>query len=441
MRRSNLTLGYQLVLLTAGLLSTIFFSTQTQMSQKTISVTKKPRSVRHVVLVDDDADGTKAAGADGTVTKASEAAARLSLNASHSTGQTESSTNDNAHHAPHNETNQIKADGTDTAKQAQTTIESSTTTTATDSTAVGDSPSRLSPPPPPTPSHYFITAKFGRNNRFAEQVSNFAHFVNASGIFASDHIFPYSEFPDFILSDARFAQHTEFLRNESHPSAHGGGYWFWKSVLLQHHLKQAQDGDFVVYLDADQTNFVPTLPSIMRVMHERQANLAVRQLHLLQKHWTKPGVHDVYCPRMTRHDIETDLFFQVEAGRVVLRKSTSTVELIDAWVDMVSNYHMLSDEAVVLSSAVSNATNPTTPFTIPGLQKHRHDQSLFSALLQCGPLDRRTIAHGLTEIDTCAELERDNVTLVDEKAVEDVCTWGPFVTFVIETASPQDAVA
>jgi hypothetical protein len=101
------------------------------------------------------------------------------------------------------------------------------------------------------PNKVFISAKFGRDSMFAEQVARYRTQVEATGIFDADRIHTYADFPDWVMKDPRWSNHLMFLDKPKHSSKVGGGYWFWKAVLIGHHLDELNDGDCIVYSDSD----------------------------------------------------------------------------------------------------------------------------------------------------------------------------------------------
>ena len=140
----------------------------------------------------------------------------------------------------------------------------------------------------------YITGKFGAAARFRRQV--FEHCKYAPiWLRPSDHLLCLDELPSYVLEDERFRRHFRFLdephdvsavcparaltRWSPHPRPvpagrfgplllsrlltrplhdsyllpqRGGGYWAWKSLILNHTLHAVPEGRVVIYSDNDK---------------------------------------------------------------------------------------------------------------------------------------------------------------------------------------------
>jgi hypothetical protein len=182
-----------------------------------------------------------------------------------------------------------------------------------------------------------------------------------------DEIFYYTDFPDYILNETAFQSHLQFLTTDpKHPSKRGAGWWFWKSVLIRHHLSELRTGDFLVYSDVDRP-LEPWTALVIETMHQRNANLAAEQMPFREWAFHKADSYAYICNGSRP---ETDPTGQYNANWIVVRKSAATENFVNAWVHACSNVHVISDETSRLPE-------------IPGYYNHRRDQALFSALLKC----------------------------------------------------------
>jgi hypothetical protein len=182
-----------------------------------------------------------------------------------------------------------------------------------------------------------------------------------------DEIFYYMDFPDFIWNDTTFQPHLQFrTTNPKHPSKRGAGWWFWKSVLIRHHLSELSAGDFLVYSDVDRP-LEPWTTLIIETMDQRHANLAAEQMPFREWAFHKADSFAYICNGTLP---ESDQTGQYNANWLVVRKSAATENFVNAWVRACSNVHIISDEDSYLPEN-------------PGYYKHRRDQALFSALLKC----------------------------------------------------------
>jgi hypothetical protein len=183
-----------------------------------------------------------------------------------------------------------------------------------------------------------------------------------------DEMYAYDTFPSFLLPSAtsdKFKQHVSAGAND------GVGYWFWKPLLVQHHLDLLKDGDILMYSDAGLTAFWDFLPNIFRVMTERNDNFLLwMQRKYTEQQSTKRDVYEAYCGSAKR-DLQTDYSVHMKASTMVFRNDAATRQLVQQLIVAVSNYHAVSDEESYL---------PDYPFFS---KRHQHDQSLLNMLLKC----------------------------------------------------------
>lgn len=210
----------------------------------------------------------------------------------------------------------------------------------------------------------YITAKFGRDNKFVREVRWTETALLAHG-YAQTHIHAYSTFPDFILNDDQWKMHLEFLHNTSQKPK-GAGYWFWKTPLLLHHLKNSKMGDIVIYADVDLRDHNRWLSKLIQRMLYTNTSLALYQVEYLHRQYTKRDVYDYYCHR----DPSMDKSLMYAAGWVVVRKTQSVVAFLEEWQDGMRNYSMLND-------------SPSSLPNIADFDYHLHDQSILSVMLKC----------------------------------------------------------
>jgi hypothetical protein len=216
---------------------------------------------------------------------------------------------------------------------------------------------------------YMVTGRFSFNNSFVPMVENCRKRVIQSGLFKPDHIFSYTSFPDFIMRDrAKLVNHLKFLEDPSDVSKRGGGYWFWKPYLLDHHLQNLNDGDLLLLFDPDQRGELDDVAGLHRAMVLSNANLGLWEMDFLNSDYTKRAVYEAYCPKTNP---VTDPTYQHAAGLVYVRKSPGVVQFVKKWKEAVSNWALINDSP-------SPSGREHSEF-----QENRHDQSLFNALLIC----------------------------------------------------------
>jgi hypothetical protein len=242
------------------------------------------------------------------------------------------------------------------------------------------------------PKKVFISAKFGRNSMFAEHVARYRLQVEATGLFDSDKIHTYADFPDWIMKDPRWSEHLLFLDKPKHSSRKGGGHWFWKSVLIGHHLDELNDGDFLVYSDSDLLNQFKWTNRLMEAMASRDANLALYEMQYLERQYSKRDVYENLCDGM---DPTSDKSLSNAGGFVTIRKTPSSVKFVKEWIDNVANIQLISN-------APSKLPN------IPEFKAHRNDQSILNALLKCRYHSPAKEVLPDTKVDMANSLDKGN---------------------------------
>jgi len=222
------------------------------------------------------------------------------------------------------------------------------------------------------PHIVYLTAKFGTTNgTFAEEINKQVQGVKRLGVLPETaEIISYVDLPQEFLTDPRWKQHVDSLYNRGGRHGHpgrGGGYWFWKPLLLQRHLQQLQEGDFLIYSDSDMLDFFSWLPLLLESMVEWNANLALYQMPFLEQEWTKRDVYEAFCPSL---NIEEDKSGQYAGGHSIWRRDKATLKLVQDWVDAIQHFDWVNDK-------------PSHKPNILAFREHRHDQLLLSLLLKC----------------------------------------------------------
>jgi hypothetical protein len=213
----------------------------------------------------------------------------------------------------------------------------------------------------------WITGKFGHNGRFEEDVTKYCRLVKEMNLFDPKNVFCYWDTPDYALQDPRFTRHLRYRSYPNDVSAKGGGFWFHKSVLLRHHLDMYNDGDFVLYTDVDRIDFfqLGSFQAVLKTMVNREDDLAIDFIGNTVDSWYAKG-DLVAAFNVTKYTRESP---QAIANVFLIRNSPTMRRLMDAWVECMADWHMVTDEPSVLPNA-------------PGYYDHRHDQAVFSLLFK-----------------------------------------------------------
>lgn len=227
---------------------------------------------------------------------------------------------------------------------------------------------------------YYLTAKFTDGTRsFQSQLQRFGCRVLQSHVFDHDRIFVAGDtFPLHLLNEDQrhdFQQHLKFLTNSSHASKRGAGYWFWKPFLILHVLQNiVPDDAYLVYSDPDRPDVLIYTADVLEAMVQRQHDFAIEQwIHAPERQWTKGDIFHAF--NITDYNNTIASSTQSSANYIIMKKNEHIVRLIELWLRMISEYHLVSDEPSVIMSDHQK------------FHKNRHDQSLMSMIIKVLFLD------------------------------------------------------
>jgi hypothetical protein len=212
-----------------------------------------------------------------------------------------------------------------------------------------------------------VSGKFGNNDQFRDAVNHFCGRLKESDLVNDSNVYCYSELPAFVLEDKRFERHLRYRIDPNDVSARGSGYWFYKSVLLRHHMEKSDDGKVFIWADNERLNFFQNghFQGLITTFEERRADFAIEELvGCPEKQWSKEDI--LFSFNASEVVRESNQF---NANAMVIRNSPKMRRFIDAWVDCVSNWHMLSDENSIIPNGISFSEN-------------RHDQSILGLLVK-----------------------------------------------------------
>lgn len=211
----------------------------------------------------------------------------------------------------------------------------------------------------------YITGKFGAAARFRRQV--FEHCKYAPiWLRPSDHLLCLDELPSYVLEDERFRRHFRFLDEPHDVSARGGGYWAWKSLILNHTLHAVPEGRVVIYSDNDKDDvyFFAEAEALSGFVATPNATLAIEQTRYVEHLWAKEDALLALnaTPAMRNSGQYNAQFFAV-------RNTPAMRRFLGRWVELVQDWHLVSDE-------------PSIRLNADGFQENRHDQALLSLLVK-----------------------------------------------------------
>ena len=174
-----------------------------------------------------------------------------------------------------------------------------------------------------------------------------------------DKIIGYTE--KNLINDTKFwNKHETFITENKR----GYGYWLWKSYLTKKTMKEMNDNDILVYVDAGCTinlNGRKRLLEYFDIVNNSKFGILSFNLDFFEKKWCKMDIINYY----DAHDLlETK---QLLAGIFILKKCNHTINLIKEWYNGCCKYNLIDDSP-------SNSINDSS------FIENRHDQSIFSIL-------------------------------------------------------------
>ncbi len=181
-----------------------------------------------------------------------------------------------------------------------------------------------------------------------------------------DQIFAYNE---NTLGEDFWAKHGNFIR----ANRRGFGYWIWKQFVIDKTLKQIPENCFLIYADAgfhivsSDSGRNRTFEYIAKLKSNKKHVLAF-EIFQIEKHWNKKDL-TVFI-NATEQMLNLS---QIQGGLVLVRNSPEGRGLIHNWLTvMESDYDLINDRP----SKIPND---------PSFKEHRHDQSVFSLLMESLP--------------------------------------------------------
>lgn len=216
---------------------------------------------------------------------------------------------------------------------------------------------------------YYLTSKFtDGTRRFMNPLTKFGCRLYQSNVVPRQNILMAGDaFPDDIMHHPKFDSHRQFLKNKSHESKRGAGFWFWKPLMILKVLEKIPDDSILVYSDPDRPDVLIYLADLIETMVERHHDFAIEQWDsLYERIWTKGDIFhhfDVSYKDPVANSAQYSINF------FVMQKNPQVIQLIQEWAKVMENYQLVSDEPSLHPNHKKYADN-------------RHDQSIFSMLFK-----------------------------------------------------------
>ena len=205
-----------------------------------------------------------------------------------------------------------------------------------------------------TNKKFFIT--YG-TREFKLQKKQLIQLVNQTGCF------------DFTVSYSLNDIEKDFINKhkEIFNQKKGGGFWIWKSKIINQQLKKIDDGDIVVYLDSG-SSFNPDgtkrLNEYFKILRNSNHGILQFQMPHIEEDYTIKEIFDYFDCRNDETITKTG---QLWGGLIFIKKTKETMDYFNEYEKLLEYDHNL------ITDVYSN--NQIKTFV-----SNRHDQSIFSGM-------------------------------------------------------------
>lgn len=189
-----------------------------------------------------------------------------------------------------------------------------------------------------------------RNKIVCEQAASLKYFDNIIGYTDQDlkrDIEYWGKYGDFIAKNPR-----------------GFGFYSWKPYVVRRTLKDMNDDDILIYIDAGctiNTYAKKRLEEYVDIVRKSKHGIISFQMELSSQKYTKKELFEYMG--VTKEDQQKNQFV---AGILILRKNENTRRIVDEWYRVSHIPEMINDQRAVIQH--------------PEFIDHRHDQSILSIL-------------------------------------------------------------
>ena len=169
--------------------------------------------------------------------------------------------------------------------------------------------------------------------------------------------------PDDLKKNIDFWDtHNNFINNNKR----GYGYWLWKPFLIKKTMENMNEGDILLYLDCgcelDYQKKI-NLINIFDIVKTNKLLYTIVAVTHIEKDWNKMDL--IINLDMNKENVLKTP--QRQAGCICFLVCTETINLVNEWYRIGSEYHNIDD-------------SPSINENLIGFCEHRHDQSIFSLL-------------------------------------------------------------
>lgn len=160
----------------------------------------------------------------------------------------------------------------------------------------------------------------------------------------------------------------------------GGGYWIWKPYVIYDMLNQLNDNDILVYADAGcslQKSAINRFNEYINMIspETEYSVLGMRLRAHKQKTWTTNKIFEYFH---INSDSDIANKEQIHATVIICRKSPESLAIFKKWLDVAKEKPDLFTDEYNSESKRKN----------PHFSDNRHDQSIYSIILQIPPYNK-----------------------------------------------------
>ena len=205
-----------------------------------------------------------------------------------------------------------------------------------------------------------VTYSDERFGTLSSEQQKFVHRVHSN-------LKPFSYNRDWIEKTDFYKKNKKILDHSS------GGLWAWKPYIILDAIKKIEDGEILIYCDRKDM-FSPGIFSYLESIFSEDDFCMLLMGYSLNKEYTK---RDTF---ILMNCDENDYWNsrQLEAGFSVWKKTSSSISVLEEYLEYCLNYKIISDDCSELSEE------------LPEFKEHRYDQSILTNL---------AIRNGLTVAD------------------------------------------
>lgn len=158
----------------------------------------------------------------------------------------------------------------------------------------------------------------------------------------------------------------EFYKKNEHIFAlkRGFGYWIWKPYVINKTLKNANYGDYVVYVDAGAA-YVNKISYLIDIMKRDNLDVMCFCIDQMEREWDKRDIL-IYMDADNDQILDSN---QICGGYIIAKKTTHSCALLNKYLELAQDERLITDMPNTMG--VDN---------YPEFKEHRHDQSIWSLL-------------------------------------------------------------